>query len=277
MNCKYAIIPVAGYGSRRLPIVKAVEKCMLPVLNRPIIDYVIQDCVDAGIDHIVVVVGQQSQQFQRYFSRDEDLENYLRTHGKENLLDVVQPPKGVNFEFVVQPPEAPYGTATPVALARQLVPAGEPALVLMGDDLLYSRQNPIKALLDAAEADESAILATEVPSAEVKHYGVLALDENGYLTHMVEKPSPEEAPSRLINISKYLFTSDMLDEIETFYHEPLIPGQEKYINIEPFKRYRSKGGRIKTVRAPGKYLDVGTLTSWLEANLFIARDQGVQF
>lgn len=274
---KHAIIPVAGWGTRRLPVAKAVEKCMLPILNRPMIDYVIQDCVAAGITHIVVVVGEQSDQFQRYFGRDENLEEYLMTHDKEDYLDIVKPPEGVEFEFVVQPRSAPYGTATPVALARPSIPKGERALVLMGDDVLYNHEgkNPIAELIEAAPDDESAVLTTEVELNNVSEYGVLVCDDNGHLDHMVEKPTPEEAPSRMINISKYNFTSNLLDEIEAFYHEPPEPGKEKFINTEPFNRYMANGGKIKVVRAPGTYLDSGTMEKWLQANMFIAREHGI--
>lgn len=277
MAATHAIIPVAGWGTRRLPVAKAVEKCMLPILNRPIIDYIIQDCVAAGIEHIVVVVGEQSDQFQRYFGRDENLEEYLTTHGKEDYLDIVKPPKGVRFEFVVQPRSAPYGTATPVALARPSIPKGERALVLMGDDILYGDdgQNPIAELIETAPDNESAVLTTEVKKEDVSQYGVLVCDNNGHLDHMVEKPSPGEVSSNMINISKYNFTSELLDEIEKFYHEPPEPGKEKFINTEPFNRYTANGGKIKVVRAPGTYLDTGTTEKWLYANMFIARQHGI--
>jgi UTP--glucose-1-phosphate uridylyltransferase len=276
MTCKYAIIPVAGYGSRRLPITKAIEKCMLPILNRPIIDYVVQDCVRAGIKHIILVVSEQNEQFMRYFGHNPGLEKYLIDHGKTEYLELIKAPEDVKFEFITQPADVPYGTATPVALARSRVPKGEPAVVLMGDDILYTGddRNPIAELIEAAGID-SAALTTEVDISEVSKYGVLACDEDGNLDHMVEKPTADEAPSTMINISKYVFTSDLLDEIETFYREPSIPGQEKYINVEPFNRYMAKGGKVKVVRASGVYLDTGTLEKWLYANNYIAKDQGL--
>jgi UTP-glucose-1-phosphate uridylyltransferase len=92
---------------------------------------------------------------------------------------------------------------------------------------------------------------------------------------MAEKPSADEAPSIMINISKYVFNSDLLDEIETFYNEPSVPGKEKYINVIPFDRYMAKGGKIKVVRAPGTYLDTGTLEKWLYANNFVAKSQNI--
>lgn len=276
MLCKHAIIPVAGYGSRRLPVTKAIEKCMLPVLNRPIIDYVVQDCIRAGIKHIVLVVSEESEQFTRYFGRNPGLEKYLIDHDKTEYLEVIKTPEDITFEFVVQPADAPYGTATPVALARPSIPKGEAAVVLMGDDILYTgdERNPIEELIAAAGQD-SAVLTTEVDRSEVSGYGVLVCDDDGNLDHMVEKPSAEEAPSTMINISKYIFNSDLLDEIETYYREPIAAGKEKYINVEPFNRYMAKGGEIKVVRAPGTYLDTGTLEKWLYANNFIAKIQNI--
>lgn len=276
MNCKHAIIPVAGYGSRRLPITKAIEKCMLPVLNRPIIDYVVQDCIRAGIKHIILVVSEQNEQFMRYFGHNPGLEKYLVDHGKTQYLEMIKVPEGVEFEFVIQPHDAPYGTATPVALARPSIPKDESAVVLMGDDILYTGddRNPIADLVDTAGTD-SAALTTEVDSSEVSKYGVLVCDEDGNLDHMVEKPATGDAPSNMINISKYIFNSDLLDEIETFYLEPMEKGKEKYINVVPFDRYMAKGGKIKVVRASGTYLDTGTLEKWLYANNFIAKDQGI--
>lgn len=276
MSIKHAIIPVAGYGSRRLPVTKAIDKCMLPVLNRPIIDYVVQDCVRAGIKHIILVVSEQNEQFMRYFGHNPGLEKYLKDQGKTEYLEIIKAPEDVTFEFIVQPADAPYGTATPVALARPSIPKGESAVVLMGDDILYTgdERNPIADLIEAA-GEDSAALTTEVDRSEVSAYGVLVIDSDGNLDHMVERPSVEEAPSTMINISKYVFSSDLLDEIETFYNEPPVPGKEKYINVVPFDRYMTKGGKIKVVRAPGTYLDTGTLEKWLYANNFIAKNQNI--
>src|SRR5688572_10023993 len=140
MNCTKAIIPVAGYGTRRLPITKAIEKCMLPIGNRPIVDYVAEDCLKAGITDIILVVGEQFDQMQTYFGRNELLEEYLRGKGKtKELEEIVELAQKAKVHYVVQDQHQPYGTATPVALAANFIEDGEQVLVLMGDDFIYNR------------------------------------------------------------------------------------------------------------------------------------------
>ncbi|HEX6462040.1 MAG TPA: sugar phosphate nucleotidyltransferase [Candidatus Saccharimonadales bacterium] len=275
MTCKHAIIIAAGYGTRRLPITKAVEKCMLPILDRPLVDYIVEDCIKAGIEHIVFVVNEDSTQIKDFYSQYEALEKYLHKHGKQKYIELIEPPK-VKFEFVEQTNELlfnHYGTNTAVALARPTIPHGEPALVIMGDALLYGKDghSPLTDFLQQIPEGESAALTKEVLRAEVSKYGVLVVGDNGYLDHMVEKPKPEEAPSTLINLAEYLFTSDLLDETVRFFDDPIVPGKEKYVNIEPFNRYLAKKGKIKVVPVTGEYLDVGTLQGWLKANDYVAR------
>lgn len=276
MTCRHAIIPVAGFGSRRLPITKAVEKEMMPVLNRPIIDYIVRDCVAAGITHIVMVVGEASDQYQKYFGESKEIQNYLKAHGKDEYLELVKPLEDVKFEYIVQTQDLPYGTTTPVAIARPLIPEGESAVVLMGDDVIYTtdKTNPIAELIEQS-GDSVGLLTTYMSKERISRYGVLATDEDGYLTHMVEKPSADEAPTNMINISKYLFTSEMLDEVVEFYNEPATPGKEKYVNLEPLERYRARGGKVKVVPTHGHYLDVGTVEGWLHANLVVAKAEGI--
>lgn len=277
MTCKHAIIPVAGFGSRRLPVTKAVEKEMMPVLNRPIIDYVVRDCVRAGITHIVMVVAEGSDQYQKYFGANKEIEDYLIEHGKEEYLEYVKPFEGVEFEYVVQTRDLPYGTTTPVALARPYIPAGEAAVVLMGDDVIYATDgsNPIAELIEQS-GDGVGLLTAHMAEERLSRYGVLATDAEGYLTHMVEKPAPQDAPSDMINISKYIFTSEVLDEVVKYYNEPATPGREKYVNLEPLERYRARGGKIKVVPTSGIYLDVGTVEGWLHANMAVAKAEGVE-
>lgn len=277
MKVKHAIIAVAGYGSRRLPVTKAVDKCLLPILNRPIIDYNVRDCINAGITHIVLVVSESGEeQLRRYFGRNRDLENYLVTHGKEEYLDMIQVPDEVEFEYVVQPPDVPYGTVTPPALARPCIPKGESSLVLFGDDIIYTgeAENSMAQFI-AKAGDEAAVLTVEVERHEVGKYGIYVIDDRGYLQYSLEKPKPEESPSTLINTGKCIMTSELLDEIVAFYKEPATPGKEKYYNLEPFSRYIEKGNKIKIPQIEGTYLDTGNLQNWLKANIFMAEKQGL--
>ena len=137
MEITKAIIPVAGWGTRMLPITKAIEKCMLPVGKRPIIDYVVQDCLAAGIREFIFVVSEQSSQLEAYYRSNIHLNDYLRRKGKEDMLPLIAPLKA-NMHFVTQPSYGKYGTAVPVALASDYINMGESAVVLMGDDFMYN-------------------------------------------------------------------------------------------------------------------------------------------
>lgn len=269
-RCTRAIIPVAGYGTRRLPITKAIEKCMLPILNRPIIDYVVQDCIRAGITDIYFVVGQDSSQVREYYSHNPDFEEYLRRNNKEEALASIQPPPGISFHFVEQDQNGKYGTAVPVALCRELIPTGESAIVCMGDDCLYypnETGSDVQRLIESS-GDGAGMIGVEVAHAKVSSYGVLEMDDNHNFVQIVEKPSVEEAPSNLINVSKYLFVSELLDETLAYVNHVSPHGE--YLITDPINTYVAAGHTLKVVPAGGQYLDAGTLEGWLDANQYVA-------
>ena len=158
MEITKAIIPVAGWGTRMLPITKAIEKCMLPVGKRPIIDYVVQDCLAAGIREFIFVVSEQSSQLEAYYRSNIHLNDYLRRKGKEDMLPLIAPLKA-NMHFVTQPSYGKYGTAVPVALASDYINMGESAVVLMGDDFMYNPDgsSEVARLIAATPASECSI------------------------------------------------------------------------------------------------------------------------
>ena len=296
-----AIIPVAGYGTRRLPVTKALEKCMLPVGNRPIVDYVVADCVAAGIREIWFVVGEDSRQIREYFGRNFQLEKYLRARKKLAELRQIQPPKNVDFHFVTQPPNGKYGTTIPVALAlkdiaknrrvKNLADFHETILVVMGDDFLYyhdknmsgarprgeiiAKHSDFARLLNSRKkVDEAAMLAVEISREKVMNYGVIDFceDKNGekVFREIVEKPSRENAPSNLINISKYIFPPKLLRLIARHAQTKIANGE--YLITEPINQFVASGGVMKVVPARGEYLDGGNLAGWLRANEVVGRD-----
>lgn len=268
MNCTKAIIPMAGYGTRRLPITKAIDKCMLPVGNRPIVDYVVEDCIKAGITDIIFVVGEQFDQLQQFYGRNLLLEEYLRSNGKtKELQGIIDLAEKANFHYVVQDQHQPYGTAVPVALCADLIDANEQALVLMGDDFIYNRDggSEVARLLSAArEAGVTAgMLAVEVPREDVHLYGVVRT-ESGVFKEIVEKPKTEDAPSNLINISKYLFDKEMLNYAQDIAYGHAADG-ERYVT-EALNRYVQAGKSIVVQPVQGEYLDGGSIDGWLHAN-----------
>lgn len=272
MNCTKAIIPVAGYGARRLPITKTIEKCMLPIVNRPVIDYVVEDCVKAGITDIYFVVSPGSVQLRDYYSQKPDLAAYLRANGKENMLDVIQPPHNVQFHFIEQDtsPGAPYGTTVAVWLCREYIDAGEHVLVLMGDDFIFNADGSsetARLIAAVSQTGGSAMLAAKVPPETVNQYGVIAAHEdNGVqrFDHIQEKPSIEDAASNLINISKYIFEAHFIEE----YLDAAMQDQPdgEYQITDPLNAYVADGYLMQVLPTTGQYLDSGTAENWIHAN-----------
>lgn len=263
-----AIIPVAGWGTRRLPITKAIEKCMLPVGNRPLVDYVVQDCIAAGITDIYFVVSEWMTQIQAYYGRNKVLEDYLHAAGKGRMIDDVLPPKNVNFHFITQNTNEKYGTAIPVALAARELGEEESAVVLMGDDFIYNRSgdSEVVRLLEAANRGGSAMLGVNVAREEVSRYGVIATNDNNEFVRIVEKPAIEDAPSTLINVSKYVLSAELLQRIVRYSEQEV---QGEYLITEPINEYVQDGGVLSVISARGHYLDGGSVEGWLEANNYI--------
>ncbi len=269
-NITKSIIPVAGFGTRRLPISKAIEKCMLPICNRPIVDYVVQDCIKAGITDIYFVVSGQNTQLEAYYSHNDQLSRYLVANNKQDLLPLIEPPK-VNFHYVIQPIEGKYGTAIPVALVAPLIDPGESVVVLMGDDFIYNSDgsSEVERLIAKTPVGGCSMLGVNVPIESVGRYGVLQMDDNNRFVRIVEKPSIDEAPSNLINVSKYVVNYRLLSMIAEFADSQQ---QGEYYITDPINRYVGQAGELVVVAAEGQYLDGGTLAGWLNANNVVAAD-----
>jgi UTP--glucose-1-phosphate uridylyltransferase len=266
-----AIIPVAGWGTRRLPITKAIEKCMLPIGNRPIIDYVVQDCIAAGITDIYFVVSEQSTQLHEYYRRNDDLEDYLTRNNKSSMIPMITPPK-VNFHYIVQPSYGKYGTAVPIALASEMTGVEEPIVVLMGDDIIYNTDgsSEVARLIGSLEDGQSGMLGVEVGPSETAKYGVLEMTENQDFIRIVEKPLPDEAPSNFINVSKYVLSPDMLRAIQQYVSTSR---EGEYYITDPINTMVEAGSSMKVVGAQGAYLDGGTVEGWLYANQVVVPSQ----
>lgn len=264
MSITKAIIPVAGWGTRRLPITKTIEKCMLPIGNRPLVDYVVQDCLKAGINELIFVVSENSTQLQDYYKNNEQLNKYLRRNGKEDKLPLVAPLDGVTLHFVTQPGEGKYGTAVPVALAAGYIEKGESAVVLMGDDFIWNSDgsSEVARLLAATPEGDCSLLAAKVDPSETAKYGVIAIDQAGNYKQIIEKPEPEKAPSNLINISKYVLTKEVIDACATLPFS----SRGEYELPDAVNNFVTQGGRVKVVPAQGQYLDGGSVEGWIHAN-----------
>jgi UTP--glucose-1-phosphate uridylyltransferase len=273
MKVTKAIIPMAGYGTRRLPITKAVDKCMLPVGDRPVIDYVVEDCLKAGVTDIIFVVSEQFNQLQTYYGRNLILEEYLKANNKTKELDeVVGLAQKANFHYVVQDQHNQRGTAVTVALCAEMVDDDEQVLVLMGDDFIYNQDGASEAqyLIDCVQAAgaTAGMLATRVPKDEVYKYGVIEtnnIDGKALFKHIVEQPKVEDATSDLINISKYLLDGKMMKAVKQVMENPPAANGEYQI-IEALNIYVADGSPLPVVPIRGQYLDCGSTKGWLHAN-----------
>lgn len=266
-----AIIPVAGWGTRRLPITKIIEKSMLPVGNRPLVDYSVQELIKAGVTDIYMVISNvEPCQVQEFYKDNLALNQYLVDRGKSDRLKLAKTlPDNVNIHYTIQDPSGKYGTAVPIAMVVEEYKIDEPVLVFMGDDFIWNPNGPsaseslIKSLKDETD---SAILGVEIPKEQVEKYGVLSA-EDGKLVDVVEKPSVDEAPSNLINVSKYIMAPALLQEIVKYVDENNFGAEDQeYMVTDPISTYLKKGGIIRIAPTTGEYLDGGSVDGWLHAN-----------
>lgn len=282
---KTAVILTAGWGTRRLPITKTIEKNMLPVGNRPLIDFAMQDALSVGIEDIYIVVSSaERSQIRDYYSQNLELEQFLQAHGKAEMLPLVKTlPDGVRLHFVEQGYPGRYGAAIALVSAIEAGGLTGPLWVCMGDNFIWNpggktaSQTMVAAIAAAqnetGREDVSAMLGVEVPREEVSRYGVLSVDAAGNLTGIVEKPSVEAAPSNLISPGYYVFSPRLVQLTLDYVHQnDFTPGEREYLVPDPIAEYLAEGGLVRTVPAEGTYLDGGTLEGWLHANQVVCKE-----
>lgn len=268
-----AIIPVAGFGTRRLPLTKSIEKCMIPLLNRPIVDYIVQDCINAGVTDIYFVISNESPQLKSYYEHNEALETYLSNKGENEQLELVKPPKGVTFHYVEQPQNnGHYGTTVPVWLCRDIVEDGELVLIIMGDQCLYREDggSDVADLISTVQSQstDAGMIAVPVPEDQVQYYGIVAFDESKHFSHIVEKPNAADAPSNLNNASIYLVPSSFWQFVDADIERP---HTTEYYITDVLNDFVAANHTITVSEAKGKYLDCGNLEGWVEANDYMLK------
>jgi len=275
MKIKKAIITCAGFGTRFLPISKTIQKEMLPILNRPTIDYVVEDCIQAGITDIIIVMNKHNYQPLHYYRENQRLEQYLSKTKKADLYQqIANLHTKANFHFVKQADEDQYGTSIPVKLAQQYVANEEAFLYLTGDDFIFypdKKQNLITQLIDIYQNTQANAVITciEKPEEELYRYGVAKIEQQGqfdYLQGFVEKPAPGTAPSNLANVSKYVLTPEVFSLIDQ--QQPNPNNHEYYITDIILEL--TKLGKVAVKTTHGYFLNSGEPLTWLQANLTLA-------
>lgn len=276
MNVTKAVIPVAGWGTRMLPITKSIEKSMLPVGKRPVVDYVVQDLLKAGIKDIYFVVGEQSSQIQSYYRSNIQLNDYLRSRGKEEMLKLVAPLEGVNIHFITQPLDGGYGTSVPVGLVNQYIDDDESALVIMGDQFFYRTDggSNAKDLIDlvSSRGATAGLYGNPVAEELIPKFGIIEKDSDDNFVRIIEKPSIEEAPSNLNNSSFYIFDKDIFQLAESL---PVNPARGEFEVTDAINAYVADGKKMVVGTIKGEYMECGSVEGWLKANEIVVGDKTV--
>ncbi|HAR5589015.1 TPA: UTP--glucose-1-phosphate uridylyltransferase GalU [Staphylococcus aureus] len=215
---KKAIIPAAGLGTRFLPATKAMPKEMLPILDKPTIQYIVEEAARAGIEDIIIVTGRHKRAIEDHFDSQKELEMVLKEKGKSELLEKVQySTELANIFYVRQKEQKGLGHA--ISSARQFI-GNEPFAVLLGDDIVESEAPAVKQLIDVyEETGHSVIGVQEVPEADTHRYGIIdPLTKNGRqyeVKKFVEKPAQGTAPSNLAIMGRYVLTPEIFDYLKT--------------------------------------------------------------
>jgi UTP--glucose-1-phosphate uridylyltransferase len=269
MSITKAIFPVAGLGTRFLPATKAQPKEMLPVVDKPLIQYAVEEAYDAGIREMIFVTGRHKRPIEDHFDTAFELEYELEQAGKTELLQLVQSIKPADMEcvFVRQPKSLGLGHA--VLCGERLV-RGEPFAVLLADDLMVGETAILKQMVQQFCDLQASILAVqEVPPEHTKRYGIVAgtqISERVMdVSHIVEKPSPDKAPSRLGVAGRYILSPAVFEQIRI---QPRGVGNE--IQLTDGIAGLLKSEKVYAYRYEGKRYDCGSKEGFLEANVELA-------
>ncbi len=264
-----AVIPAAGLGTRLLPATKSMPKEMLPVVDKPVIQYVVEEAVESGCDEILIITGRGKRAIEDHFDKSFELEHHLEADGKTELLARVRDVSEIAKIHYVRQPE-PEGLGDAVLHARQFVDE-EPFAVLLGDNIIYDGNPITRELLDLHdETGGPCFSVMQVPKEEINRYGavdgkLVDEDEGVYEVHdIIEKPPVEEAPSTVATMGRYVFTPrifDVLDETE--------PGHGGEIQLTDAMAHIARNETMHARLFNGTRLDVGNVHGFLYANLVL--------
>ncbi|CAI2574941.1 UTP--glucose-1-phosphate uridylyltransferase [Apilactobacillus kunkeei] len=262
---KKAIIPAAGLGTRFLPETKAMPKEMLPVVDKPAIQLIVEEAIASGITDILIIIGKGKRAIEDHFDSNTELELNLESKGKDEMLKAVKETNGLNIYFKRQ--EHPNGLGDAVHTAKSFV-GEDPFVIMLGDDLMTDETPLTKQLIDSYEETGSSTLAVmKVPHEDTSKYGVInpakEVSDGLYdVTNFVEKPNPEDAPSDLAIIGRYLLTADIFDILENTK-----PGKGNEIQLTDAIDTLNKKGKVYAHEFKGDRYDTGNKFGWLQTNI----------
>ena len=262
MKIKKAVFPVAGFGTRFLPATKAMPKELLPIVDKPLIQYAAEEAIAAGIDTLIFVTGRNKRAIEDHFDANKELETMLRARGKDAQADMVRNiiPKGVECIFVRQAEQLGLGHAV---LCAERAVGGDPFAVLLADDFLTDYEPGVTADLAQAitSSGKSQLSVMEVNGPDISKYGVVVpIGDGADIVGLVEKPDASNAPSNLASIGRYVLTPDVFKTLRC-----LSAGSGGEIQLADAINIHAQQGAVETVRLNGRRFDCGSVDQYIEA------------
>ncbi|GKZ05016.1 UTP--glucose-1-phosphate uridylyltransferase [Paraclostridium bifermentans] len=265
---KKAIIPAAGLGTRFLPATKSQPKEMLPIVDKPTLQYIIEEAINSGIEEILIITGRNKKSIEDHFDKSVELELELQQKGKTEMLEMVQEISNmVNIHYIRQ--KEPKGLGHAIHCAKSFI-GDEPFAVLLGDDIVDSDTPCLKQLIDAYDEYKTSILGVqEVAKEDTDKYGILDckyIEDRVYkVKDMVEKPSVEEAPSNIAILGRYIITPAIFEILEN-----QAPGKGGEIQLTDALKTLAQHEAIYAYNFEGRRYDVGDKLGFLEATIDFA-------
>lgn len=265
MEIKKAIIPAAGLGTRFLPATKAQPKEMLPIVDKPAIQYIVEEAVESGIEDIIIVTGRSKRSIEDHFDKSVELEMELERKGKNDLLQIVNEISQLaNIHYIRQ--KEPKGLGHAILTAKNFI-GNEPFAVLLGDDIVYSDKPCLRQMMEIFQEYKTSILGVQrVAETEVDKYGIVDgkhIEDRVYkLKNMVEKPSIDQAPSNIAILGRYIITPRVFH-----YLEGQETGAGGEIQLTDSLRKLSEEEAMYAYEFQGKRYDVGNKLGFLQATV----------
>lgn len=273
---KKCLFPAAGYGTRFLPATKAVPKEMLPILNKPLLQYGVEEALSAGITNMAIVTGRGKRAIEDHFDNAYELESQLRNTSKEHYLKGIKEViKKSTFTYVRQKQMLGLGHAI---LTGEPLIGDEPFAVILADDLCdYDENSLISQMIEVYNQYQCSIVAIEeVPINQTNKYGIIAGNlvdnsNNTYqVTDMIEKPEEKDAPSNMAIIGRYILTPDIFNILKN-----INPNKNEEIQITDALLVQAKQGKVIAYKFDGRRFDCGRIKGYLEATNFLAKKNGI--
>lgn len=259
---KKAVIPVAGIGTRFLPITKSIPKEMLPIVDKPILHYIIEECIESGIEEILLINSPSKKCIKEYFDRNYELESILKSRGKIKESKMIEEiSKMATFFYITQ--NEPLGSGHAIGLAKNFV-GNEPFAVLYGDDIIYSDIPALKQLIEQYEKNNSSIIGClEVSRNIVNRYGIIKFKEGqDKIDTIIEKPSIDEAPSNIAGLGRYILNPEIFKYIDN-----LKANENGEYQFTDAMKEMMKDYNYEVCMIDGTYYDTGSKEGYLKANI----------